>query len=177
MSNPFVGEIRPFAGTFAPANWHLCDGSLLSISTYDTLYTLLGTNYGGDGNTTFGVPDLRGRVAIGQGTGSGLTTWFLGQMAGEEQHTLLPAEMPGHTHDVLVDSGTATSAQAAGKVPAAPVNGGKFYLPPNVGTQTVVYPDIHSLTVAGGNQAHDNVMPVTAITYIISLYGVFPESN
>lgn len=177
MSEPFLGEIRPFAGTFAPRGWMTCSGQLVSIASYDALFTLIGTTYGGDGQSTFGLPDLRGRVAVGQGTGPGLSNYVVGQMAGEEQHTLTVLEMASHTHGVTANAGEATSAQATGKLPSAPKNEGKFFLPPNVGTQTVVSADPNAIGASGGNQPHLNLMPVTAITYIIAVEGIFPSRN
>jgi microcystin-dependent protein len=177
MSNPFLGEIRPFAGTFAPVGWHFCDGTLVSIAENDALYTLLGTTYGGDGQTTFGLPDLRGRVAVGVGNGPGLTPRVLGEMAGTESVTLTTQQMPSHTHAVTASSDAATSPQPSGLVPATPRNGGLFYLPPNVGTQADAAPAADSLTTAGGSQPHENRMSTTAISYIIAMSGIYPSQN
>lgn len=177
MSNPFMGEIRPFAGTFAPRDWHFCDGTLLQIAQYDALYTLLGTIYGGDGQTTFGLPDLRGRLAIGQGTGPGLSPRTVGQVFGTESVTLTTPQMPGHSHTVVVSAAAATSPQPGDNVPAAPTNNNLLYLPVNVGTQVdaVLAPD--SLLPAGASQPHENRMPMTAINFIIALSGVYPSRN
>lgn len=177
MSDPYLGEIRPFAGTYAPRNWRLCDGSIISIADNQALFTLLGTTFGGDGQTTFGLPDLRGRLPVGVGQGRGLTNRFLGQMGGSESVTLTQAQIPGHTHAVVVSGDAAESPQPANQVPAAPVNGGVFYLPPNIGSQVDAPLAGDCLTAAGNSQPHENRMPGTAITYIISAAGIFPQRN
>jgi microcystin-dependent protein len=177
MSNPYLGEIRPFAGSFAPRNWLQCNGSLLSIAEYDALYSLIGTAFGGDGITTFGLPDLRGRLPVGVGQGPGLTNRVLGQMSGSESVTLTSLQMPAHNHAVVVSGDAAESPQPANQVPAAPANGGVFYLPPGIGTQVDAPMAGDCLTIAGGGQPHENRMPATAITYIIATSGVYPQRN
>jgi microcystin-dependent protein len=177
MSNPYLGEIRPFAGNFAPRGWNFCNGALMSIAQNNALFALLGTNYGGDGQTTFGLPDLRGRVALSQGQGPGLTNRVLGEQGGEETVTLTIATMPSHMHAVIADSGAADGVPPTGLVPAAPANNALFYLPPNVGTQVdqPLAPDTCQPT--GGSQPHNNIMPIVAINYIIALEGIFPSQN
>lgn len=178
MTNPYLGEIRPFAGSFAPRGWHYCDGSLQSIAQYDALYVLLGTTYGGDGQTTFALPDLRGRIALSQGQGPGLTNRVLGEVAGTETVTVTAQQMPAHTHLVVVTASEATTPSTAnGVVPAAPKNSGLFYLPPDVGTQRDCPIETDSITSSGGNEPHNNIMPITAISYIIAMYGIFPSQN
>jgi microcystin-dependent protein len=177
MSNPFLGEIRPFAGDFAPDRWHLCDGSLLPIAQYSPLYSLLGVVYGGDGVTTFGLPDLRGRLPISQGQGPGLSERSLGEQGGTESVTLTTQQMPGHMHSVLVSASPATSPQPAQLVPATPANDGLFYLPPNVGNQVEAVLAADSLSQSGGGTAHENRMPIAAISFIIALAGIFPQRN
>ncbi len=177
MSDPYLGEIRPFAGTFAPRNWLMCNGQLVSIAQYDALFTLIGTAFGGDGTTTFGVPDLRGRLPVGVGQGPGLTNRVLGQVGGVESVTLTTTQMAAHSHAVVVSGDAAESPQPANQVPAAPANGGVFYLPPNVGTQVDAPLAGDCLTFVGNGQPHENRMPVTAITYIISAAGIFPQRN
>lgn len=177
MSDPYLGEIRPFAGTFAPRNWLKCDGSVISIAANEALYTLIGTTFGGDGQTTFGLPDLRGRLPVGIGQAPGLSNRVLGQLAGSESVTLTSPQMPAHNHAVVVSGDAAESPQPANQVPAAPANGGVFYLPPNIGTQVDAPLAGDCLTFVGGGQPHENRMPVTAITYIISTTGIFPQRN
>jgi len=177
MSNPYLGEIRPFAGNFAPRSWAFCAGQLLSIAQNNALFALLGTTYGGDGQVTFGLPDLRGRLALGIGQGPGLTNRVLGETGGAETVTITIATLPQHIHLAIASGIEATNPKPTGLVPAAPLSNGKFYLPPNVGTQTPqVFPN-DTIQNAGGSQPHDNIMPTTAISYIISLEGIFPSQN
>ena len=165
MSQPFVGEIRMFGGTFAPAGWMLCDGQLLPISEYDTLFNLIGTIYGGDGQTTFALPNLQSRVPAHVGPG-----FALGDAGGAEAITLTLAQMPAHTH-----VGVATSA---GGTATSPANGVwaqtpqlAYHQPP--GTPATMAAD--SVQLVGGSQPHDNLMPYLAINFIISLFGVIPS--
>lgn len=177
MSNPFVGEIRLFGGNFAPVNWQFCDGRLLSISEFSTLYNLIGTTYGGDGVQTFGLPDLRSRVPIHWGTGLGLSTYVIGQQSGVETVTLTQQQLPQHTHSWPV-----STASAGGKLPigqqlgVASVNAYQSALP-----AAALYESsgggAQALTNVGGSQPHDNLMPYLAVTYIISLFGVYPSQN
>lgn len=177
MSNPYLGEIRPFAGNFNPRGWAFCNGALLSIAQNNALFALLGTTYGGDGQTTFGLPDLRGRVALSQGQGPGLTNRVLGEKAGAETVTLTVQQMPQHNHVAIASATEAASPAVTGRIPATPKNGGKFYLPTGVGTQSVVALDAATIGSAGGSQPHNNIMPITAINYIIALEGIFPSQN
>jgi microcystin-dependent protein len=159
-----------FAGSFAPVGWAFCNGQLVAIAEYDALYTLIGTTYGGDGQTTFGLPDLQGRVPVHQGQGTGLQNYTIGQMTGVPSVTLTSNQMPVHNHlwEATTNGGSADTPQdnVLASPPAvqlfikAPPT---FGLPPNV-----VQP-------AGGNQPHENVMPVLTVSYIISLYGVYPQ--
>ncbi len=177
MTTPFMGEIRVFAGNFAPRDWHFCDGSLLRIGDYDALYSLLGTAYGGDGQVTFGLPDLRSRIPIGQGQGPGLTNRLLAERAGTESVTLTAQQVAAHNHGVVVTADPATSPQPGGQIPAAPLNNALFYLPPNVGTQVDAVMAPGSILPAGGGQAHENRMPITAMSFIIALTGIYPSRN
>ncbi|MCW3849576.1 tail fiber protein [Sphingomonas sp. LB-2] len=185
MSNPFLGEIRIFAGNFNPRGWAYCAGQLLPISQNDALYALLGTTFGGDGQVTFGLPDLRGRVVIGQGTGPGLSGYVVGQMAGTESVTLLTTQMPAHNHTMQAYNIDATAATPGpGLAPANPLDAisgqsSLFYLntdvinpPPN---QPVLAAD--TIQPAGGNQPHNNQAPSLVLNYIIALEGVFPSRN
>ena len=177
MSQPFVGEIRMFGGSFAPAGWAFCNGQLLPISENETLFTLIGTTYGGDGQATFAIPDLQGRVPVHAGTGGG-ATYQLGERAGTETVTLTTQTIPSHNH--LVTSTTAGGSGTPGPTtimadqgPAgAPVSA---YLPFNNVTQVALRNSIVGLT--GGSQPHDNMQPFLVVSYIISLFGIFPSQN
>ena len=172
MASPFLGEIRMFAGNFAPLNWALCNGQVMSIAENDALYTLLGTIYGGDGSETFALPDLRGRIPIHQGTGPGLSTRVIGTMAGSETVTLTQNQMPSHPHAFMANTAQATSDAPAGNVPAAGV-GINLFAP--AAQDTALAPA--AVTTAGGGQSHDNMMPTLCVNFIISLFGVFPSQS
>jgi microcystin-dependent protein len=176
MSNPFIGEIRMFAGNFAPAGWVFCDGQLMPISENDALFTLIGTTFGGDGQETFGIPDLRGRVPIHAGTAKSGSTYVLGEAGGVESVTLTTNQMPTHTHLALAAS-TGQVASPSGAVLAAATStqtGMKIY-------STVVTPNTpingSSISPSGGSQPHDNIQPTLAISFILSLFGIFPTQN
>lgn len=180
MSECFVGEIRMFAGNYNPEGWVFCDGSMLSIAQNQALYTLIGTIYGGDGVTQFGIPDMRGRLPVGQGTGPSINPKTIGQKAGEETHTLVIAELPAHTHQVV-----ATTALATGQTPSTTMIYGAVQpsgtvtglytqsLPPT--NATVVQFDAKAVTSTGNNMPHDNVMVTTAISFIMATTGLFPS--
>lgn len=173
----FVGEVRLFAGNYAPENWHLCDGSLLKVSDYNLLFSLLGATYGGDGQTTFGLPDLRGRVPVGQGSGPGLTPRKVGTFGGEE--TVIPTEasLPAHTHAFYASTalGTADTPGPALARAALPTGCVAYYAPPSGTTPTTQNLAPGTIGVAGGSVAHGNLMPTTCINFIIALTGMFPE--
>jgi microcystin-dependent protein len=172
MSDPFVGEIRMFGGNFAPLGWAFCDGSLLPISENDVLFVLIGTTYGGDGQTTFQLPDLRGRVPIhlGQGPGSS-NNYVLGEMGGVESVTLTNGQIPQHTHPLLATSAAADQTSPKGNLLArADVD---MYAADSA-DQTM---HGNSLTAAGGSQPHENMAPYLAVSFIISLYGIFPSQG
>lgn len=172
MADPFIGEIRMFAGNFAPVGWAFCNGSLLPIPENEALFQLIGTTYGGDGQNTFGLPDLRGRIPIHMGTGPGLPTMNIGEQAGSETVTLIQQQIPNHTHPLLASSDTATQTNPAGNLLAQPPTG-QLYLAdvPGVALNPA------SLTSAGGNQAHDNMGPFLCVSFIISLFGIFPSRS
>jgi microcystin-dependent protein len=174
MSEPFIGEIRMFGGTFAPPGWSFCDGSLLSISANDALFNLLGTTYGGDGQTTFGLPDLRGRLPIHAGNLPGGPTFILGQQAGSETVTVTTAQMPGHSHAVLASSSPADGADPTGNVVAGSdtVN---FYGPANPDKSAAM--NAGFVGSAGGSQPHDNVQPFLCVSFIIALEGIYPSQS
>lgn len=176
MSQPFVGEIRMFGGTFAPAGWALCDGRTLAISEYETLFTLIGTIYGGDGQSTFNVPDLRGRVPLHFGTAQTGTTYVQGQLAGTEAVTLTNNQMPAHTHPMrATSSGQVASPQGAYYAVATSTQGGVV----TYGTPPITTALAPGSVVApvGGSQPHTNVQPTLFVNYIISLFGIFPSRN
>ena len=177
MSDPFVGEIRLFGFPRVPNGWLACNGASLPISQYDVLFTLIGTTYGGDGVTTFCPPDLRGRVPISQGTGGGLTPRTLGEISGEESHTLLFPEMPSHGHALLStrNAGTTPTPGPAVHLAAASLSASKLYAPQaNVPSYDVM---AASVTPTGNNQSHDNMMPTLTGNYCICFAGVFPSQG
>lgn len=168
MSEQFLGEIRMFGGNFAPVGWAFCNGQLLSIAQNDALFTLIGTTYGGDGVNTFGLPNLQGRIPIHQGQGAGLATYVMGQMAGTESVTLNSQQLPQHGHGTAASSGNGGASSPASSYWASTA-ATKQYAP---ATNTTMAPTAMSLT--GGNQPHENRMPVLAISFIIALEGIYP---
>ena len=171
MSEPFVGEIRMFAGNFAPRGWAFCDGQLLAVSQNDALFSLLGTIYGGDGRTTFGLPDVRGRIPLHQGTGPGLSARRLGSKGGAENVTLTTNQLASHSHDWNANTAAATGSAPQGKVTATPTPPGRLY---RQADQTV---SLASTTIAntGGSRSHNNLMPTLCINFIIALVGIYPS--
>lgn len=172
MSEGFIGEIRMFAGNFPPAGWMFCDGALIPIAENDALFTLLGTTYGGDGQSTFALPDLRGRVPLHVGTGGG-QSYVLGEPSGVESVTLVAATMPTHTHAMTATSTAQTLTPTGAKFAVATSTqaGANAYLPGNA--NVALKPNI---TPAGGSQPHNNIQPSLAINFIISLFGLFPHT-
>jgi len=172
MSEPFVGEIRMFAGNFAPRGWAFCDGQLLAVSQNDALFSLFGTIYGGDGRTTFGLPDLRGRIPLHQGQGPGLSSRKLGSKGGAEQVTLTTNQLANHTHDWNANKAPATTSAPQGKV-TADATPGRVYEPQNQNT------DLASDTIAntGGSQPHTNLMPTLCVNFIVALVGIYPSRH
>ncbi|MEB1609750.1 tail fiber protein [Xanthomonas campestris pv. campestris] len=173
MATPFIGEIRMFGFGRTPQGWQACDGSLLSISEYETLYVLIGTLYGGDGQNTFAVPDLRGRVPLHQGQGPGLSNYVIAQRAGTEAVTLSEMQMPAHTHTLVATTAAATATAPSGLLPAA-VSGDVFYVTDTTGA-TAVPMATQSTTISGGGQAHENTMPTLTVQYCIATTGIFPQ--
>lgn len=176
--DPYLGEIRLFASNFCPSNWHICDGSKLPVSAYEALFSLIGTTYGGDGRTTFGLPDLRGRVPIGQGPGPNLTPRVVGQSGGSSQVTLVEANMPPHTHTFSVVGSAATTVTISqGAALAQPSGNVAHYVPPSASPAPVpLAMSPSAISVApGGSYPHDNVMPYVAIHYIICVEGLYPQ--
>jgi len=169
MSEPFVGEIRMFAGNFAPRGWAYCDGQLLAVSQNDALFSLFGTIYGGDGRTTFGLPDLRGRIPVHAGSGPGLSNRRLGEKQGTEKETLTTNQLPAHTHQFQASQGSATTRDPVGNASA--------------GAAADVYVDNFSpfqldnteISSIGGSQSHANLMPYLCVHYIVALIGIYPS--
>jgi len=172
MGQPFVGEIRMFGGSFAPAGWALCQGQAMAISQNETLFNLIGTTYGGDGQNTFDLPNLSGRVPVHQGTNAGIT-FQIGQAAGVEQVTLTTQQIPTHNHAFIASGANATDAAAGQNViPANSLQVKIYSISP-----TTALMNAQSLQPVGGSQPHENMMPFLVITFIISLFGVFPSQN
>ena len=169
---PYIGEVQWFAGNFAPRGWALCDGQLLDINQNQALFSILGTNYGGDGRTNFGLPDVRGRVIIHEGQGPGLSNRLLGSKAGNETETLNANQAPSHTHALRASSGAATAVTPAGNVLASP---GRTRLYDS-GTANADM-DASAITSTGGSQSHNNMQPYTTLNCIIALQGIFPPRN
>ncbi|MGA9525316.1 MAG: tail fiber protein [Myxococcaceae bacterium] len=171
MSTPFVGEIRMFAGNFPPAGWAFCDGQFLPISENETLFFLIGTTYGGDGQSTFALPDLRGRVPVHQGPLPGGSNYVIGMTGGQEAVTLTTQQIPAHGHALLADAQPAESAVPAGRVPAETDEDVYATTAPTAAlAPTAIAP-------TGGSQPHSNVQPYLCIHFIISLFGIFPQQN
>jgi len=167
MPEPFVGEIRMFGGSFAPAGWAFCNGALIPISENDTLFTLIGTTYGGDGQETFALPDLQGRVPMHQGTLAGVTN-TIGEKAGVESVTLTTNQIPVHSHPILAATGLASSQTPGGNAPSQAAAAAYTSASSPTGMNA------NSIAPTGGSQPHENVQPYLCISFIISLFGVFP---
>lgn len=172
MSDPYVGEIRLFSFSRVPSGWMACSGQLVSIASNQALYTIIGTTYGGDGVQTFMLPDLRGRVPIGQGNGPGLPTYGLGQASGEENHTLTEPEMPSHSHALTSSTATATAATPAADLHLATASANNLYAPPATATPYSVM--AACVGAAGNSFAHNNMMPTVVANYCICMVGVYP---
>jgi microcystin-dependent protein len=170
MSSPYVGEIRMFGSTFAPVGWALCQGQLIPISQNDTLFNLIGTTYGGDGQNTFALPDLAGRAPVHQGQGPGISQqYIIGEQGGVEQVTLTTNQMPSHNHAVVVsqDFGTQTG-------PGNQVYGQNTQILLYVQDTASKFFNPTTLQPQGGNQPHENMQPFLVVSFIISLYGIYP---
>ena len=166
MGQPFVGEIRMFAGNFAPSGWMFCAGQLIAISENDTLFNLIGTTYGGDGATNFALPDLRGRLPLHQGNG-----FALGQNGGAEQVTLTLQQLATHSHPLQATSASASTTNPSGALLAKP---SKNMYRPGPGANAM---NSQSVGGTGGSQPHDNIQPYLCINFIISLFGIYPQQS
>jgi microcystin-dependent protein len=170
MAQPYVGEIRMFGGNFAPAGWMFCEGQLLAISQNETLFNLIGTTYGGDGQSTFALPDLRGRLPLHQGQGS-FSFYAFGEKSGTEKVTLTTSQMPAHVHAAVCSAGAGDSASPVGR-----------YWSTDPAGNTAAYNEAGGSSMApgalgptGGGQPHDNMNPYLCVSFIISLFGIFPS--
>ena len=175
MGQPYVGEIRMFAGNFAPNGWMFCQGQTLPISENEVLFQLIGTTYGGDGQSTFNLPNLASRVPIHMGTGPDGVAYPIAQMAGTEQETLTIQQIPIHTHTEVASTASGTSNDPTGRVLAAPVS-----TQPNLtfwGTDSVAQMNAQAIQPIGGSQPHENTQPFLCINFIISLFGIFPSQT
>jgi microcystin-dependent protein len=171
-SEPFVGQLMIFAGNFAPRGWAYCDGQLMAISQNDALFSLLGTIYGGDGRTTFGLPDLRGRIPMHAGFGPGLSPRHVGEKGGVETVILTVNQLPGHTHALMADSGQGDTDIPTGNVLAFDSRENQYS-----SSAPDVAMNAGSLGNTGGSQPHDNMAPYQALSYCIALVGIYPSRN
>lgn len=168
MAQPYVGEIRMFAGNFAPAGWMFCEGQLLPISENETLFQLIGTTYGGDGESTFALPDLRGRIPIHMGN-----SFILAETGGAEEITLTVNQIPAHTHPLLATANNASTANAPGSVLAQNTTYEPYISPSSFPANTPL--SANSVGSTGGSQPHTNFQPYLCVDFIISLFGIFPS--
>lgn len=172
MPQPYVGEIRMFAGNFAPNGWMFCEGQTLPIAENEVLFQLIGTTYGGDGEETFNLPNLASRVPIHMGTGPDGTTYQIGEMAGTEQETLTIQQIPNHTHAFTASTENAGQTNPANNVVGAPT-ALDFY---KVGVGAAAM-SAQSINAVGGSQPHENTQPFLCVNFVISLFGVFPSQT
>jgi microcystin-dependent protein len=174
MSEPFLAEIRIFAGNFAPRGWALCNGQLLPISQNTALFSLVGVSYGGDGRSTFGLPDLQGRAPMHQGQGPGLTGRVVGESGGSATVSLLTIEMPAHTHALMASTSPASGRDPTNNPLARSRNGNAYQTTVN---QNVVSMAPQAVGMAGGSLPHNNMQPYLALTFIIALQGIYPSRS
>ena len=173
MGEPFIGEIRMFGGNFAPAGWAFCSGQLMPISENDALFNLIGTTYGGDGQETFALPDLQGRIPMHAGTGSDGITYQLGEMGGTESVTLSTTQIPAHNHVPIASTVGGTLANPADAIFSGASTGDQMYsTPPNPPASTM---HVQGILPTGGSQPHENMAPFLVISFILSLFGIFPH--
>jgi microcystin-dependent protein len=175
MSDQFLGEIRQVGFNFPPSGWAQCDGQLMAISQNTALFSLLGTNFGGNGTTNFALPNLQGNVSVGIGQGNGLSQYVIGEQTGTETVTLLQSEMPSHNHTVHAEGGRA-AATLETPVGNAWGKSGAGDTPYGSGSPDITMSGL-STTVAGGSQPHNNLMPYLVVNFVIALTGIFPSRN
>lgn len=176
MSTPYIGEIRMFGGNFAIQGWAFCDGQLLSIAQYEALFNLIGTTYGGDGQNTFAVPDLRGRVPIHQGQASGNPIHVIGELAGAETVTLSTANLPVHSHPLQCVTATGNAASPLNAFPATTSTNDRLYAT-NPSSTVAMQANLVSQVVGAGNLPHENMQPGLALSFIIALEGIYPSQG
>lgn len=176
MSEPFVGEIRLFGFPKVPNGWLPCDGSKWSISVYEDLFTLIGTIYGGDGVTTFAVPNLAGRVPLHYGTGTGLTERMIGEIGGSENVTLLPSQIPSHGHAMNATTSPATESTISTSVELGALTGDTLYVTDTSGSSPFITSPA-STGAAGYTSPHDNTMPTLAAQFCIAWAGIYPSPS
>src|SRR3954447_11939499 len=172
MTDPFLGEIRLFPYTFAPQGWALCNGQIMSISQNTALFSLIGTIYGGNGQTTFALPDLRGRVAVSSGQGPGLSTYDVGQTGGLESVLLAESQMPSHNHEMAVNGATSGSEKPNNRYLGRASNGTAY-----AGTSNGRTLNPNAVARSGGGQPHENRPPHLTLNYCIALEGIFPARD
>ncbi|RHW77998.1 phage tail protein [Colwellia sp. RSH04] len=177
MSDPFVGEIRMFAGTFAPRQWAYCDGQELAISQNESLFSLIGTVYGGDGRVSFALPDMRGRLPVHQGTGPGLTNQKIGNRYGTQKVTLNHSEVPSHKHTFNVSTDKASASVPTNNVLAAQNDGDMPYITSSSVTTTIQSLTNETIAATGESQGHSNMMPSLCVNFIIALFGTYPSRH
>ena len=168
MAQPYVGEIRMFAGNFAPAGWVFCEGQLMPISENETLFNLIGTTYGGDGESTFAVPDMRGRIPLHNGNG-----FILAQTGGAEEVALTVNQIPSHSHSFVATTDIANTGNPADAILSTTTTGSKIYSTAN----PTVALNNNSITPSGGSQPHSNFQPYLCVNFIISLFGIYPSQT
>lgn len=171
-AEPFIGEIMLFAGTFPPVGWAFCDGQLLAIAQNTALFSLIGTTYGGNGQTTFALPDLRGRVPIHPGQGPGLPGFTLGESSGEPAHTLLTTELPAHSHALLADASNGSQSGPGNAFPARDPSGSPAY---SAASNTSMAAG--AISSVGSSQPHNNMQPFLALNFCICLQGIYPSRS
>jgi microcystin-dependent protein len=168
MAQPYIGEIRIFAGNFAPWGWAFCEGQLMPISENEALFNLIGTTYGGDGESTFAMPDMRGRIPIHNGNG-----FILAETGGAEEITLTVNQIPSHSHSLVATTDISNTGNAADAILSTTTTGSKIYST----TNPTVALNSNSIAADGGNQPHSNFQPYLCVNYIIALFGIFPSPS
>lgn len=173
MANPYLGEIRIFAGNFAPKGWALCNGQLLAISSNTALFAIIGTYYGGNGTSTFALPNLQSRVAIHQGQGTGLSPYNVGQIGGTETITLNSQQMPRHNHNVNTFNGPGGTIHPANAILGSTSSDKPYFTGASDGSTL----NPNAVSFAGNSQPHENIQPYQCVTFIIATQGIFPPRN
>ena len=176
MVEPFIGEIRMFGGNYAPLHWTFCAGTLMAVTGNEALYSLLGSAFGGDGRTSFGLPDLRGRIPVHRGTGPGLTQRVVGQQYGVETVTLEATQIPSHSHPLQASSNGANFNSPVNRVPATTTAGDRVYVEPTDETRIQGFSE-SAVSSVGNDAGHSNLQPFLCVNFIIALLGAYPQRN